>query len=137
MLVGEFRVHHDAAVVEVAEVGGKHHPHRQLEVQLGPTRRPGERHLQPGPDFDQVVQIRHVLAGIVVVGIGRERAVEADVELDAFGAQDPPADDASLAGPQEVAAIDQVGQGEPVEMVLRGGRVVRHEAAAAGDADLP
>jgi hypothetical protein len=41
---------------------------------------------QVGADLAHKVEVRHVLAGVVVVGIGRQGAAQAEVELDPVAA---------------------------------------------------
>ena len=102
-----------------------------------PVRLGQEAVAQARPELEQIVEVGHALARPVVVGIDRERRVEAEIDLQHAVVVDDAARGAPVAQTQELAAIDRIGQRDGARVVLAGGRVVGEPAAAADRADLP
>jgi hypothetical protein len=90
-----------------------------------------------GAELEEVVEVGHALAGVVVVGIDREGGIDAEVDLDGLGIGEDAAGRPALAEAEDGPAIDGVGQADGLDAVLVGGRVVGQVAAAADHADLP
>ena len=134
-LPGQLGGEDDALVDDVREVRCEGGAQGQVEVEPADTLVVQQDQAQVGADLAHEVEVRHILAGVVVVGIGRQGAAQADVELDPVAAQEAAAH-AGLVGAQDLAAIGDEGEHDALPVVLAGRRVVREPAGGAGEAEL-